>query len=98
MLVDSQISLGDNESTLKNTLFGWIACGKLTTKFPIALMTCNLAIEAAEESVHTTLRIWEIEDYVNKPSKLTEEEEACRHYHLKNHLQAFFVSRRAMRL
>ena len=50
LLVDGQISLGDSGPTLKNTLLGWIAGGKFTTKFPVAPMICNLAIETAEEN------------------------------------------------
>ena len=65
-------------------MFGWIAGGKFTTKFPTAPITCKLAIAAAEESVDTTLkRFWEIEDYVNKPSKFAEEE-ACEQHYIKN--------------
>ncbi|XP_046803778.1 uncharacterized protein LOC124419208 [Lucilia cuprina] len=85
LLVEGRISLGDGKPTLKNTVFGWIVGGSFTSQPNAAPLTCNLAIGKSNDSLDSTLKkFWEVEDFVNKPSKFTDEEEACEQHFIDN--------------
>ncbi|XP_058816696.1 uncharacterized protein LOC131679970 [Topomyia yanbarensis] len=80
------LSTDDSFPTLQNTKLGWVVAGRYrdTSVLPQSkISTCFLT--STDESLCQQLRrFWELEEYVETSSHLSEEEKLCEEYFLKH--------------
>ncbi|XP_065356116.1 uncharacterized protein LOC135950508 [Calliphora vicina] len=82
LLLDGKVILGEELPCLINTKLGWIIGGKVDSQTPNKILSCNVI---TYQDLDTMLKaFWEIEEFAQNKSLMTEEENQCESHFIKN--------------
>ncbi|XP_075154313.1 uncharacterized protein LOC142227952 [Haematobia irritans] len=83
LLVEGKIILGSGLPSLKNTVFGWVVGGVVDSNAVEQVSSCNV-VTKIDDLDSLLKRFWEIEEFTESKSAMTEEEEQCERHYLEN--------------